>query len=133
MEKIKRFFSEKDAFAKQCGIELLEVGKGTAKAVINIAPEHLNGVGMAHGGLIFTLADYVFAAASNSHGTIAVAINANINFLKAVKDGQLFAQAKEVSCGRKIATYEISVTNKSSEIIATFTGMVYRKDAQLDV
>ncbi len=97
MEKIKEYFSQKDAFARKCGIELLEVGTGSAKARVKLTSEHHNGVGIAHGGIIFTLADYVFAAASNSHGTVAVAINANISYLKAAKDGSLYAQGREVS------------------------------------
>lgn len=131
MEKIKEYFSQKDAFAKKCGIELLDVGKGAAKAKVKLGPEHLNGVGIAHGGIIFTLADYVFAAASNSHGTVAVAINANISYLKAANEGILFAQAKEVSCSRKIASYSIEVTNEQNDVIAVFQGMVYRKDVPL--
>ena len=133
MEKIKRFFSEKDAFARQCGIELLDVGKGTARARVEIGAEHLNGVGLAHGGIIFTLADYVFAVASNSHGTVAVAINASINYLKAARQGVLYAKATEISCGRKIASYNINVADEADELIATFNGMVYRKGVQLDL
>ncbi|MFA5553756.1 MAG: hotdog fold thioesterase [Phycisphaerae bacterium] len=131
MEKIKEFFGQKDAFAKKCGIELLQVGPGTAKASVKLKPDHLNGVGIAHGGIIFTLADYVFAAASNSHGTVAVAINANISYLKAAKEGVLTATAREVSCGRKIACYTIDVADRNNEIIAVFQGMVFRKDAPL--
>jgi acyl-CoA thioesterase len=131
MEKIKEYFRQKDAFARKCGIELLEVSKGTARASVRLTPEHLNGVGIAHGGIIFTLADYVFAVASNSHGTVAVAINANISYLKAAQEGVLFAQAREISCSRKIASYSIDVTNEQNDIIATFQGMVYRKDASI--
>ena len=88
---------------------------------------HLNGVGTVHGGAIFALADFVFAAASNSHGTIAVAINASIWYVKAAFEGTLFAEAKEVSLQPKLATYSIDVTNEDRETIASFQGMVYRK------
>ena len=131
MEKIREFFKKGDLFAKKCGIELLEVGLGTAKAKLQLTKEHLNSVGLAHGGIIFTLADFVFAAASNSHGTVAVAINANISYLKAATEGTLFAEARELSCGRKIASYTVDVTNQDGGKIAVFQGMVYRKDAQL--
>ncbi|MGD9110311.1 MAG: PaaI family thioesterase [Phycisphaerales bacterium] len=131
MEKIKSFFEQKDAFARKCGIELLEVGIGTAKAKVKLEPDHMNGVAIAHGGIIFTLADFVFAAASNSHGTVAVAINANISYLKAAQGGVLFAEAREISCSRKIASYAIDVTDEDGNKIAIFQGMVYRKDAPL--
>jgi acyl-CoA thioesterase len=131
MEKIKEFF-EKDAFAKQCGIELIEVSKGSAKARMNITASHLNSVGTVQGGAIFTLADLAFAVACNSHGTVAVAINVNISFVKAVNKGTLYAQAKETSINPKIATYEIRVTDDANNLISLFEGMAYRKEKKLE-
>ena len=131
MEKIKEFF-KKDKFAEHCGIKLLEVAKGYAKAKMDIAASHLNGVGTVQGGAIFTLADLTFAAASNSHGTVAVAINVNISFVKAVKKGTLFAEAKETSINPKLGTYDVRVTDESGSLIAIFEGMVYRKEQRLE-
>jgi hypothetical protein len=76
-----------------------------------------------------TLADLVFAVASNSHGTVAVAINANISFLKAAGQDTrtLFAEAKEVSRNFKLASYTVRVTDDQDDLIAIFQGMVYRK------
>lgn len=126
MRAIKKFF-ENDRFAEHCGIELLEVGDGQARARMKIEDCHLNGVNVVHGGAIFTLADLAFAAASNSHGTVAVAINASIWYVKAGLEGTLFANAREVSLNPKLATYSIDVTDDAGEIIASFEGMVYRK------
>ena len=130
MEKIKNFL-KKDQFAKHNAIELQDVSKGSAKAVMTIQPEHLNGVGIVHGGAIFTLADFAFAAASNSHGTVAVAINANISFVKAATGGTLTAEAKEVSINPKIATYTVQVTDDAGDLVASFQGMVYRKKTEI--
>jgi len=85
-----------------------------------------------HGGAIFALADLVFAAASNSHGTVAVAINANISFLKASAGGTLFADAREISKNPKLGTYTIDVTNEDGDVIAVFQGMVYRKKDKIE-
>jgi acyl-CoA thioesterase len=126
MEAVKNFFKN-DTFAEHVGIELLEVSKGRAKAKMEIKDHHLNGVNIAHGGAIFSLADLAFAVASNSHKTIALAINASISFFKAVSGGTLFAEAKEVSLNPKLATYEIRVTDQSDDVIALFQGTVYRK------
>ena len=93
---IKRF-TQNDKFASYVGIELLEVSKGRAKAKLDIKPHHMNGAKIVHGAAIFSLADFVFAAASNSHGTLAVAVNVNISFLKGVNQGVLFAEAEEIS------------------------------------
>jgi acyl-CoA thioesterase len=129
MDKAKELLS-KDAFAKHNGIELVEIGPGTAKAVMTVGKEHLNGVGIVHGAAIFSLADFAFAAASNSHGTVAVAINANISFVKAATQGTLTADAKEQSINPKLATYLIDVTDDEGELVATFQGMVYRKKSR---
>ena len=120
-------FLQNDRFAKLLGIELIEIGKGNATAKLEIKDEHLNTVDIAHGGAIFSLADFAFAAASNSHGNIAVGINANISFIKAAEKGVLTAVATEISRTNKLATYSILVTNSEGELIASFQGMVYRK------
>jgi acyl-CoA thioesterase len=126
MEKIKKFF-KKDKFAECAGIELLEVKEGYAKAKMEINENHLNGIGTVHGGAIFTLADFTFAVAANSYGTVTVAINANISFMKAAKNGTLFAEAKEISINPKLGTYTITVTDDAGELIAIFQGMAYKK------
>ena len=130
MQAIWDFFKN-DRFAQHSGIELLEIAPGRAKARMAITDAHLNGVNVVHGGAIFTLADLAFAAASNSHGTVAVAINASIWFVKAATKGTLFAEAKEVSCNPKLATYSITITDDAGEIVALFEGMVYRKKDQI--
>ena len=126
MRPIDEFFKN-DRFAAHSGIELLEVRDGYAKARMPIENHHLNGVNVVHGGAIFTLADLAFAAASNSHGTVAVAINASIWYVKAALEGTLYAEAQEVSLNPKLATYSIKVTNEDGDLFATFEGMVYRK------
>jgi len=126
METVRKFL-DKDDFAKHCGIELLEVSPGRAIARMCVGPQHLNGVRVCHGGAIFSLADFAFAAASNSHGTIAVAINASISYLKAAREGLLTAEAEEVAVSPKLASYRIDVTDEAGDIVAIFQGMVYRK------
>jgi acyl-CoA thioesterase len=130
MEQIREFF-KRDKFAELAGIELLEVSPGSAKAKMTIGPQHLNGVDIVHGAAVFTLADLVFAAASNSHGTVAVAINASISFIKASTGGTLFAAGREIACNPKLATYTIDINNEAGDIIAVFQGMVYRKKETL--
>ncbi|MDF1591180.1 MAG: hotdog fold thioesterase [Desulfobacterales bacterium] len=131
MEKIKEFIVENDRFAKLAGIELLEVAEGTASARMKITRGHLNGVNTVHGGAIFTLADLAFAAASNSHGTVAVAINVSIAYIKALGRGTLFARAREVSRNPKLALYLVDITDEGGDLVATFQGMVYRKKEKL--
>lgn len=126
MDKVKAF-TEKDAFARHCGVELLEIGEGTAHGRLEIGPEHLNGVGIVHGAAIFTLADAVFAAAANSHGYVAVAININISYLKSTESGVLCARAVENNQRGRIGSYTITITDQTEQTIALFEGLAYRK------
>lgn len=122
---------ENDQFARLCGIELVSVGLGKACARMTVDARHANGVGIAQGGAIFTLADFAFAAASNSHGTVAVAINVDISFLKAVKSGVLTAEARELTRNSKLGTYTVEVKDAEGSLVAIFQGMVYRKEQAL--
>jgi len=127
MEDIKQFFSANDLFAKHNGLELVNVGKGRATVAMKIMPYHFNAAGTVHGGAIFTLADYAFAVASNSHGRIAMGISTSVNFVKAAVKGTLYAEAVENSLNPKLASYTVTVTDDDKCTIAIFQGMVYRK------
>ena len=127
MQELKQFFSTQDLFAKHVGIELIEVAPGYAKTEMVIAPHHFNGAKTVHGGAIFTLADFAFAVASNSHGNIAMGINTSVSFVKAVTGGTLYAEAREQSLNPKLASYTVHITDDDDEMVAIFQGMVYRK------
>ncbi len=131
MEQLKRFFSAEDKFARHNGIELLEVADGWARACMEIFPYHLNGAKTVHGGAIFTLADFAFAVASNSHGTLAMGINTTVSFVKAAIKGTLYAEARELALNSKLATYQVLVTDDAKAVIALFQGTVYRKKESL--
>ncbi len=122
-----------DRFAERSDVELVAVSPGRARAKMSLRPYHLNGVGTAMGGAIFTLADFAFAAASNSHGTVAVAINVSISFLKAARIGTLWAEAREISKNNKLGSYTVEVKDEAGDLVAIFQGMVYRKKDPLPV
>jgi acyl-CoA thioesterase len=126
-ESIKQHF-ENDRFAAETGICLVELRSGFAKAYLRLEQRHLNSVGIVHGGAIFTLADLAFAAASNSGGKVAVAINTTLSFLKATKTGTLHAEATEISRTRRLSVCSVRVTNDADELVAMFQGTAYIKD-----
>lgn len=132
MEDIKRYFGQ-ECFASNSGMTITEVSRGYAKAEMKIEKRHFNILGTVHGGAIFTLADMAFAAASNSYGNVAVAINADISFVKAVSEGTLYAEAKETSINPKISTYVVNITDEKGDAIAIFNGMTYRKKNKLEI
>jgi len=127
MEEVRSFFARQDHFARMIGIRLLEVEKGKAWAKLDIESHHLNGAGTVHGGAIFTLADFAFAVASNSHGNLAMGINTSTSFVRAVSSGTLYAEADELSINRKLATYQVRVSDQDGHLVAQFHGTAYRK------
>lgn len=120
-------YFEKDRFAAFVGIILIDVKPGYAKANLEITDKHLNAVNIVQGGVIFTLADFAFEAASNSYGQVALGLNATISYFKQPKGKLLTAEAKEISANKKIASYNVDVYGEDLELIANFTGMVYKK------
>jgi acyl-CoA thioesterase len=119
---------ENDKFAESLGIELIEVREGYSKCAMVVTDEMLNAHGSAHGGAIFTLADFAFAVACNSHGQIAVALQVSVSFLDAVKSGtRLVAEAKEEALGSRIGLYRLTVMNESGKLVASAQATAYRK------
>ncbi|MYL82007.1 hotdog fold thioesterase [Desulfovibrio aerotolerans] len=123
-----QWFLDRDAFAKSLGIRLIEVAPGYARTAMDITANHRNGAGIAHGGAIFTLADLAFAVAANSHGKLSLGVAASIAYIKAGLGSTLFAEAREISLGSKLATYVVTISNDNDEVIASMQGTVYRKD-----
>lgn len=129
-EHLKAVFKN-DRYAALTGIEILETGLGFCKARLKIEDKHLNAANVVQGGAIFTLADFAFAVASNSHGQLALAINVNITFLKGKSEGMLYAIARELADPKRIGAYDVMVTDENDELVARFNGLVYRKNESL--
>jgi acyl-CoA thioesterase len=119
---------ESDACSRALGLELLEVRPGYARMQMKVRDDFLNGHGICHGGLMFTLADSTFAFACNSYNINTVAAGCSIEFLRAVKGGDvLTAEGIEQSLTGRTGIYDIRVTNREGEIVAMFRG----KSAQI--
>ena len=130
-EKAQKVFAA-DKFARLAGIEIVAAAKGYCKARMKIDPEkHFNIAGVVHGGAVFTLADLAFAVASNSHGTLALAINVHISYLEARQKGILYAEATEVAEPKKLGCYDVVVSDEEGGLVARFHGMVYRKKQEI--
>jgi acyl-CoA thioesterase len=126
MESVRDLL-EGDQFAEYCGLNLVSVGEGRAVVRMDIKPFHLNGNGVVHGGAIFTLADYAFAAASNSAAMASVSINASISYIKAGKgQGALTAEARPLTTNTKLGTYLVEIKNDEGVVIAAFQGLSYK-------
>jgi acyl-CoA thioesterase len=118
---------ESDAYCETLGIDVVELEAGAARTELTITDDLLNFHGTPHGGAIYSVADAAFAAASNSHGQTAVALETNISYLEAVDTGEtVTATAEETHAAGRTAEYEIEVTGEDGNRIATFRGRVYR-------
>jgi acyl-CoA thioesterase len=126
-EDLLRRYISQDRLAVTLGMEIVDIRPGRSEVRMRLDQRHLNGAGIAHGGAIFSLADVAFAAASNAHGTLAVALDATISFVKSETSGVLTARAEELSLGSRTGVYGIRVTNELGEVVALFQGTVYRK------
>ena len=116
-----------DKFARYVGIQLLEAREGYARVELTLNNNHLNGVNMIQGGVIFTLADYAFALASNSGNCPTVALNANISYFKTPVGKIIRAEAKEISVRNRISGYQVDITDEDGSLIASFSGLGFRK------
>jgi acyl-CoA thioesterase len=130
--ELKRIFKT-DRYAALSNIELLTAGTGHATAKMTLQPHHLNALQTVQGGAIFTLADFTFAVACNSHGTVAVALNVSITFMKAATAGTLWAEAREVSKNFKVGSYTVTVKDDQGDLVAQFQGLAYRKKDKIPV
>jgi len=121
----------KDPFACSLGIRVLEMGEGWAKLEMPLQHQMANFMGSIHGGAIFSLADHAFAAASNSHGTQAVALHLNITYFSVPPAGSILrAEARELHLSRRTATYGIEISTQEGNRVATCQGIAYRKSKE---
>jgi acyl-CoA thioesterase len=122
-EQIKERFSA-DRFATVVtGSEIIEARAGYAKIKLEICEKHYNAVGIVQGGVLFTLADFAFAVASNAGvDEITVAVECNISFMKPTKSGTLIAEATQVAKTKSLCSFNVPITNEKGELVAQFYG-----------
>ncbi|MBQ8736421.1 MAG: PaaI family thioesterase [Bacteroidaceae bacterium] len=120
-------FLKKDRFAAMAGVELIEAEKGYAKARMLLTSEHLNAVGVCQGGAIFTLADLAFAAVANNGVPPTFSVSTNITYIRSVREGYVYAEAREVVSHHRLPFIEIRITDENDEVIAVVTSTGYRK------
>jgi acyl-CoA thioesterase len=126
-----RAFFKRDRFAARAGIRLEEVRPGYARTRMKVGDAHLNGADVVQGGAVFTLADLAFAVACNSHGTLALAVDVTISFLRPTRTGSLVAEAFEVARSRRLSRCEVKVVDEEGEPVALFHGTAFVKDEPL--
>ena len=123
---------QKDLFSQWLGISIIEIKEGYSKIKMIVRPEMINGFGIVHGGIAFSLADSAFAFACNNRNVLSVALDTSINFLKPVQvNDVLIAEANEWHNGRSTGLYHINITNQQNETVAIFKGTCFRTTKSL--
>src|ERR1700728_1044022 len=100
-----------DAASRTLGITLLDHGDGWARATMTVRDDMVNGHGICHGGMIFSLADTTFACACNSWGPVTVAAGADIVFVVPARLGDvLVAECRVRARYGRSGVYDAAVT-----------------------
>ena len=121
-----------DLFSQWLGIEVIAVKEGYSKIKMTIRKEMINGLGVVHGGIAFSLSDSCFAFACNNRNNLSVALDTAINFTRPVHVGdELVAEAKEIHNGKSTGLYHITITNQRDHVVAFFKGTCFRTGKQL--
>lgn len=118
LENARDFFS-KDLYATDTtGIVIEEVGEKYAKCSLKLDKRHLNAIGHAMGGVMFTLADFTFAVSTNRNGQTTVTTSSTINYLSSPKGSILYGESKLLKDGKTTCFYEIKITDNLGNLIA---------------
>lgn len=132
-ERVVAGMMDRDAFSQWLGIRVQSVRPRQATVSMSVRDEMVNGFGVAHGGIVYSLADSALAFASNTHGRVTVSIENSITYPRPVHVGdELVAEAEEESATNRLAYYRVTVRRASTadrvavEIVALFRGTVYR-------
>jgi acyl-CoA thioesterase len=112
----------RDEASRRLGIELIDQGEGRAATRMTVRADMVNGHAIAHGGLIFALADTAFACACNSYGPVTVAASAEIVFIAPARAGDvLVAEAVVRARFGRSGLYDVTV-RRDADVIAEFRG-----------
>lgn len=121
-----------DPFSNWMGIEIIEVKEGFCKIRCRIRKDMINGFGVTHGGIIYSIADSALAFSASTGGRVALALDNSISYTKKAQLGDtLTACSNSINITHRTGLFDIKVTNQASDIIAAMKGTVYRTDDTL--
>lgn len=114
----------REGTSRAWGVAIEEIRAGYARVAMTVRADMLNGHALAHGGMIFALADTAFAYACNSHNVNSLAQQASIVFLAPAREGdRLTAEACEQSVSGRSGVYQVRVRKQGGEDVAVFQGL----------
>ena len=130
-EKLKKAIykaARNEPFAKNLGMTLVDLAIGYSRVEMTYHADKMDNIYQrAHGGAIYSLIDEAFETSCQTHGDIAVALNVNVSYTASPEPGaRLTAEAREITRSKKIAHYDISVTDDAGQLIATAKTIAFR-------
>jgi acyl-CoA thioesterase len=132
-ERVGRWMEQNDRLARLLGMRLEAVQPGSCRVSMEVTGDMLNAVGLTHGGATYSLADFAFAVASNSHGQVAVALTTQMSYPAASRQGDtLVAEAREANLGGRTGLYTIEVKTQKGKLVGLFNGTVFRRGEPID-
>ena len=121
---VDRMMSE-DRVSQNLGMDILHIEEGKCQLKMLVQEQMVNGFGIAHGGITFSLADSALAFASNAYGQHCVSIETSIHHLLRVMVGdELHAFCSEINRGKSLGLYEVKIYNQENLLVAFFKGQV---------
>lgn len=130
-ERVVKAMVARDAFSQWLGIEVLDIAPHRSTCRLTVRDEMVNGFGVTHGGIAFSLADSAFAFACNTHGTVTVSIENSVTYPAPIHVGDvLTAVAKEDAASSRLGYYSAEVTNQRGEVVALFRGTAFKTTKQ---
>ena len=119
----------RDKFSAWLGLEVVSVEAGACTCRMTVREEMVNGFGVSHGGIVFSLADSAFAFACNSSGFVTVSIENSIRYPAAIHPGDvLTATVKQLGSSKRLGYFAGEVTKQDGKVVGLFTGTSYQTD-----
>jgi acyl-CoA thioesterase len=133
-ERVVDAMMARDTFSRWLGIVVLQVAPQRSTCRLTVREEMMNGFGVTHGGIAFSLADSAFAFACNSHGKVTVSIENSITYPAPIGVGDvLTATAKEDAASGRLSYYSSEVRNQRNEVVGLFRGTAFKTERNHDV
>lgn len=131
-ERVVDAMMARDTFSRWLGIKVQEIRPSLATVTMQVREEMVNGFGVSHGGIVYSLADSALAFASNTHGQVTVSIENSITYPQPVRVGdELVAVAEEETASTRLGYYRVTVRRQDGTIVALFRGTVYKTQKDL--
>lgn len=125
-QEIVSLMLDNDQFSKWLDVKVLSIECGACRLQCTTHPEMVNGFGILHGGITYSLSDSALAFASNAYGNKCVSIETSISHLRPVKINEtLEIHCEEIHRGKSIGIYHVTIYNEQKQPVSTFKGTVH--------